>query len=115
MEPPPFEHPMIRKCIKTNVRIQSQEALQEVLILTTVLCSVDDQLNRSTSIRSISSRSQDGAYDLSSSDEDIYSETSEESSEDENRAAPQSRDEQRYKMKAFWLRKDPIAEVNISA
>jgi hypothetical protein len=122
MDPPPFDQPMIRKCIKTNVRIQSHEALQEVLILTTVLCPVDSQRNPNSSF-SRSHNSQDSASSgdgISSSDEDMYSETSEDCSGDENdavnnpsRAAPQSQDEERYKMKAFWLRKDPICEVRL--
>lgn len=117
MEPPPFEQPMIRKCIKTKVRIQSHEDLQEVLILTTVLCSVDSQLNRDTSAESYYLRPQDDADgDMSSSEEDMYSDSSQDCSEDDSvsssgRAAPQSQDEKRHKMKAFWLRKDPIAEV----
>lgn len=118
MDPPPFDQPMIRKCIKTSVRIQNQEDLQEVLILTSVLCPVDSQLDRNSTINR-SHNSQDSACsgDLSSSDEDMYSESSEDCSGEENdavnnpsRAAPQSQDE-RFKMKAFWLRKDPICEV----
>jgi hypothetical protein len=124
MDPPPFDHPMIRKCIKTHVRIQNHEDLQEVLILTTVLCSVESQLNRSNSARYYNSQPQDnsGGDGMSSSDEDMsgYSDTSDDSSDerneeshsaDTNRGAPQSREDERYKMKAFWLRKDPICEV----
>ena len=122
MEPPPFDQPMIRKCIKTSVRIQNHESLQEVLILTTVLCSVESQLNKSdipgistTADRMASSDDDMGDYTESSDD---YSDSDDSESNTEDRpykVAPQSQDEERYKMKAFWLRKDPIREVCLNS
>eukprot|EP00956_Cyclotella_meneghiniana_P033329 scaffold95035_cov71-Cyclotella_meneghiniana.AAC.1 len=128
--PPPFDQPKIRKCIKTNVRIQNQEELQEVLILTTVLCSVESELNRNattTTTINIAAAAVDNnetttfqPSDSSSSDEEMFSNSS---SSDDSRGysesernineAPQDRgDEERqhHRMKAFWLRKDPICE-----
>ena len=125
MDPLPFDPPMIRKCIKTNVRIQGYDDLQEVLILTTVLCSVESQLNRSNSgYYNLQPKSIQDGSNLSNSGDDMsgYSETSEDyiSDYDDNHASvnqngdiPQDRDDERYKMKAFWLRKDPICEVRL--
>ena len=119
MDPPPFDQPMIRKCIKTSVRIQNHEALQEVLILTTVLCSVESQLNKSNGPQDsaggdgMPSGDDDNMSDYSESSDD-YSDSGDSEVNDENaqyKSAPQSQDEERYKMKAFWLRKDPICEV----
>jgi hypothetical protein len=118
LDPPPFDPPMIRKCIRTNVRIQDHDDLQEVLILTTVICTVESQLNP-TPQRSYNSQQEDDGEAISSGEEDYsgYSETSEDDESDddaaENGDAPQSIDakHERYKMKAFWLRKEPICEV----
>ena len=132
--PPPFDQPKIRKCIKTNVRIQNQEELQEVLILTTVLCSVESELNRNattTTTTTINIAAVDNneattfqPSDSSGSDEEMYSDSS---SSDDSRGysesernineEPQDRGEeerQHHRMKAFWLRKDPICEVRFT-
>ena len=114
--PPPFDQPMIRKCIKTNVRIQNQEGLQEVLILTTVLCSVESELNRNDTAAIIAADNETfQPSDGSSSDEEMYSDSSEDSrgDSDGNVNEPQDRVEE-HRMKAFWLRKDPICEVRFS-
>ncbi len=127
LAPPPFVAPEIRKCIKANVRIQNHEPVEEVLILTTVLCSVESQLNPSPN-RSLNahhvedSEDEDRGY-TSSIDEDMsdFSESTsdEEESDDtdegdhissrnaQNGDARQSRggNEDRYRMKAFWLKK----------
>lgn len=116
LDPPPFEPAMIRKCIKANVRIQNHDRLQEVLILTTVCCSVESQLNDdpnrcsdcSNENRSGSSESELSDFSDSSSEEDSEDETN--GVEAGNYA--QCKDPNPgHRMKAFWLRKEPMCEV----
>ncbi|KAL7486169.1 hypothetical protein ACHAW6_011766 [Cyclotella cf. meneghiniana] len=127
LDPPPFDQPMIRRCIRTDVRIQNHEYMQEVLILTTVLCSVESQLNPNPNKED---NSEEENWDGTSSNHEDLSDFSDMSSDEEesdndtdsgssiiNRNAhhgdaPQCRDsnEERYKMKAFWMKREPICE-----
>jgi hypothetical protein len=123
LDPPPFDEPMILRCIKTNVRIQNHEHTQEVLILTSVLCSVESQLNPNPN-RSLNSNQENDSEeenwdDTASSDEDIsdFFETSSDDEESDNDTDRGNNDINRNAqnrgppLRAFWLRGDPICEV----
>ena len=139
LDPPPFDTPNVRKCIKTTVRIQNfDNKPQEVLILTSISTSVDSILNSFdphtanniadsfddsdfsdfSDSQSTSTSSEEG----SSSDDDKMEEdeTDEEEKKqssnhgDNTKAAPQcttnGQTNQGYRMKAYLLRREPLCE-----
>lgn len=132
LDPPPFTPTTIRKCIRATVRIQNFDQLQEVLILTSVTCSVESQLDRTNGTsngymeeveegESSSDSSSDFSESSSSSeDDDCVSESDDEMQEDNHTTTKNGKGEaqckspdQRYRMTAYWLRKEPVREVRI--
>ncbi|KAL3790048.1 hypothetical protein ACHAW5_008643 [Stephanodiscus triporus] len=45
LDPPPFESVYVRRCVRITQRVHGREGTREVLILTSIMQSVDDMLN----------------------------------------------------------------------
>jgi len=139
LDPPPFDTPNVRKCIKTTVRIQNFDKPQEVLILTSISTPVDIILNSfdphtannvadsfddsDFSDFSDSQKTSTSSEEGESSDDDKMEEdeTDEEEKkqssnhgDDNANSAPQcnnnGQSNQAYRMKAYLLRKEPLCE-----
>ena len=152
LDPPSFDVPNVRRCIKTTVRIQNYDKPQEVLILTSISSSVDsilssfDESQKSNNNNNNNNNNNTDSFD--DSDFSDFSETTTSSSDEENteddemeededegtiqngihdnnnynedstdgKTIPQSTTtdnvpkNQGYRMKAYWLRKQPLVE-----
>ena len=138
LDPPPFDTPNVRKCIKTTVRIQNFDKPQEVLILTSISTSVDSILNSFdpqtdnnvadsfddsdfsdfSDSQSTSTSSEEGSSsdDTNMMEDETDEEEKKQSSNhgDTTKAAPQCtsnrQTNQGYRMKAYLLRREPLCE-----
>lgn len=129
LEPPPFEPVDVRRCIRTNVRIQNHERQEEVLIPTSLTISVESMLN-ATSTQDREEMDDDdedddyeGSSDFSESSSssdgvggegnDVMRDSGRKLYGDANIAAQSPVPQHRVnRMKAYWLRGDPICQVD---
>lgn len=138
LDPPPFDTPNVRKCIKTTVRIQNFDKPQEVLILTSISTSVESILNSfdphtannvadsfdDSDFSDFSDSQSTSSGEGSSSDDDTNMIEEDETDEEEKKqssnhgdttnSAPQCtsnrQTDQGYRMKAYLLRREPLCE-----
>jgi hypothetical protein len=114
MDPPPFEPVHVRRCIRTNVRIQIHDRQEEVLILTSLTSSVDSILNAN---HETVDDGGDGDVDYEDgsdiSDESSSSSYDELEEEDimESRPDEDCNNQKVNRMRAYWPSRDPICMV----
>ena len=115
LDPPPFEPVHVRRCVRTNVRIQNHDSLEEVLILTSLTSSVDTFLNESTAHDEDVDDELDDYEDGSDLSESFSSTSSSSSSSyddmEEEKIDGERSNREVSRMKAYWPTRDPICEV----
>lgn len=126
LDPPPFEPVHVRRCIRTNVRIQNHDNREEVLILTSLTSAVDTFLNAHNEDVNAQNEdmddgnvdddedddSDDGSDISESSSSSSYDEMGEQEKEEGDSGSDRSGNNQVVnRMRAYWPRGDPICVV----
>lgn len=113
LDPPAFDLPMVQRCIHSTVRIAGR-GLQDVLILTTLRCSVAEQLDNFDLYGSESnndvvetSSSDESSSDSSSDEPDDASMDTDDSDKSVASDCAPSGETQHSPMRAFWLGDQP--------
>jgi hypothetical protein len=115
LDPPPFDPVHVRRCVRTNVRIQNHDSLEEVLILTSLTTPVDTFLNESTTHDEVVDNELDDYEDGSDLSESFSSSSSSSSSSyddmEEGKIYGERNNCEVSRMKAYWPSRHPICEV----